>query len=337
MKAALFEKPGRLLVAQKALRALKSDEVLVAVSACGICGTDLHIVEGQSHARPPVVLGHEFTGRIADVGSEVRDFAVGDSVAVDPNISCGRCFYCRRGEPHLCEHLLALGVDIDGGMAESTIVPRGQLYKLPDGMKPETAAFIEPLSCVVHGIDRAGIRAGDRVVIVGGGTVGLLLLQLAVLSGASRTYVVEPVEWKRTLAEKLGAHETWDPKTTDVKQAILDETTVGADVVIESAGLPGTVSLSLDLARRGGSVLLFGVCPFGMTVPLEPHRVYARELTIRGSFVNPFAFQQAVQLLAEKKVRIDDFVIDRFPLDGVSEAFEALRSGKTIKSLIIPR
>lgn len=336
MKVALFEKPHQLSVTHKELRKLNGDEVLVKVTACGVCGTDLHIVEGSSRSSPPVVLGHEYAGIVADAGKESRGFSVGDHVAVDPNISCGTCFYCRRGEVHLCARLRALGVDIDGGMAEFCIVPSSQLYHLPNTMAPEDAAFIEPLSCIVHGIDRAQIRTGDTVVILGGGTVGLLLLQLATISGASRVIIVEPIEWKRTIATRVGAHVALDPNAVDVFESVRDLTGEGADVVIECAGRPETVALSLKLARRGGTVEWFGVCPLGETVPMEPNNVYFKELTIVGSYVNPHTFNRSIALIAAKKINFKDFVIHKFPLDGVHEALRALAEGKTIKSLIVP-
>jgi len=336
MKAALFEKPHQLTITHKDLRKLKGDEVLVKVTACGVCGTDLHIVEGISRSSPPVVLGHEYAGIVVDAGEESNGFAAGDHVAVDPNIACGICFYCRRGDVHLCERLRALGVDIDGGMAEFCIVPSSQLYRLPSTMAPEQAAFIEPLSCAVHGIDRAQIRTGDTVVILGGGTVGLLLLQLATISGASRVIIVEPVEWKRTIASRIGAGVVLDPNAVDVFDFVRDLTGEGADVVIECAGRPETVALSLKLARRGGTVEWFGVCPLEETVQVEPNSVYFKELTIVGSYVNPHTFDRSIALITANKVEFADFVIDKFPLDGVHEALRTLAEGKTIKSLVVP-
>src|SRR5512140_2214941 len=173
MKAALFERPHVFNVVRRDIRRLEPGEVLVRVDACGICGTDIHIVEGTSRSTPPVVLGHEYSGIVEDHGT-VSDVANGAPVAVDPNIACGRCFYCRRGLVHLCENLRALGVDIDGGMAEYCVVPADQLHRLPPGMSAEEGALIEPVSCAVHGIDTAGIQSGDAVVVIGGGTIGLV-------------------------------------------------------------------------------------------------------------------------------------------------------------------
>ncbi len=335
MKAALFEKPGVLSVVQKELRRLKENEVLVRVAACGICGTDLHIVDGTSRSAPPVVLGHEFSGVVEDPGSVVG-IPGGSRVAVDPNIACGTCFYCRRGLVHLCAGLRALGVDIDGGMAEFCIVPREQLHFLPSGMAPENGAFIEPLSCAVHGLDKAGIKAGDSVVIVGGGTVGLIMLQLVKNAGAAVTILVEPLEHKRAIARKLGADLVVDPSSADVAAVVYEHTAVGADVVIECVGKPATMQSSLHLARRGGVVEFFGVCPIGVSIPVEPHQIYFNELTIVGSYVNPYTFTRAAALLHAGTVRTNELMIQEFPLDGVDEAFAALREGRTLKSIIKP-
>jgi len=336
MKAVLFEKPHHLTVTRKPLRGIRNDELMIDVAACGVCGTDLHIVDGSSRSSPPVILGHEYAGTITDVGPAVHGYSVGEAVAVDPNISCGSCFYCRRGEVHLCENLRALGVDVDGGMAESCIVPAGQVYRLPKSLPLEKAVFVEPLSCVVHGIDRARIRSGDNVVVLGGGTVGLLVLQLARISGAARVILVEPLEWKRAIAAKVGAENVLDPAQTNIVEFVNDTTHVGADVVIECVGKAETVGLAFELVRRGGTVELFGVCALGTKIPFEPSSVYFKELTIVGSYVNPHTFDRSIALLAENKVMTDHFAIQRYPLDGVHEALKSLREGKTIKSLIVP-
>ncbi len=335
MKAAQYTKPGHLDVVSQSLRPLKENEVLIDVEVCGICGTDLHIVEGTSRSTPPVVLGHEYAGTIVELGKGVRGYAVGDRVAVDPNIACGECYYCRRGLVHLCSGLRALGVDIDGGMAEFCIVPALQLYALGT-LGPETSAFVEPLSCAVHGIDRACVRAGDTVVILGGGPVGQMMLQLARISGAAFTVLVEPVREKRELGEKLGASLSLDPAAGDVAEKLRSVLGEGADVVIECAGLTSTSTLALELARRGGTVEFFGVCPIGATIPLEPNRVYFKELTIVGSHVNPHTFSRAIALLRSGSVRVDTFPVARFPLDGVHEALRYHRESLTLKSIITP-
>ena len=336
MRVAQFERPHALKIIDKPLRALNDGEVLVKVEACGVCGTDVHIVDGTSRSTPPVVLGHEYAGTVADVARGTKDATVGQYVGIDPNISCGTCFYCRRGFVHLCSSLRALGVDLDGGMAEYCIVPVKQTYPLPQEMAPELSAFIEPVSCAIHGIDLARIRSGDTVVILGGGTIGLIMLQLSRLAGAARVIIVEPLAHKRSIAQSLDANVVLDPSATDILSAVLDLTHVGADVVLECVGKPATSELALALSRRGGVVEFFGVCPVGEKIAIEPNAVYFKELTIVGSYVNPFTFDRSIAMLQSGRVRIDKFQLDKFPLDGVHEALRYQREGKTIKSIIEP-
>jgi 2-desacetyl-2-hydroxyethyl bacteriochlorophyllide A dehydrogenase len=336
MKAAQYRGPGDLKVIDMALRPPLDDEVIVDVDACGICGTDLHIVEGSSRSTPPVVIGHEYAGTIVEMGKSVRAHTVGERVVVDPNISCGECFYCRRGLVHLCSSLRALGVDIDGGMAEFCVVPARQLFSLGPDLPSDVSAFVEPLSCAVHGIDRAGIVAGDSVVVLGGGPMGQVMVQLAVNNGASIVALVEPVKAKRELGGTLGASVTIDPSADDVGDRLRTLLPEGADVVLECAGLPATAALSIDLARRGGIVEFFGVCPIGISIPLEPNKVYFKELTIVGSYVNPHTFSRAIALLRSGKVKVDGFPIARFGLNDVHTALQHHREGRSLKCMIIP-
>lgn len=336
MNAALLDTDHRLRVIEAPLRPLEAGECLVRVDACGVCGTDVHILEGTARSSPPVVLGHEYGGTIEDVAKGSAERLIGAMVAVDPNISCGRCFYCRRGLVHLCEGLRALGVDLDGGMAEFSIVPELQVHALPAGFPEAARAFIEPVSCAIHGIDRSGIRLGDTVVILGAGTIGLIMMQLARAAGAARVLIVEPVEAKRTLAAFLGATTALDPATSDPRTCTFDLTGVGADVVIECVGKTETAQLALALVRRGGTVEFFGLSPVGAAIAVEPNAVYAKELTIVGSYVNPHTFHRSIAVLAGGTVRVDAFPVATFPLSGVHEALRHQREGLTIKSIIRP-
>lgn len=336
MKVAQLHQSHHLAVIEQPMRPPRPDELLVKVEGCGVCGTDLHIVEGTSRSQPPVVLGHEFFGIIEEKGNAVSELKSGERVAIDPNISCGTCFYCRRGLVHLCLNLKALGVDIDGGMAQYCTLPQQQAYLLPTTLSLEESVLVEPLSCVIHGTDKANIQFGDTVVVVGGGTVGLLMLQLVKSAGAVRVIVVEPVQFKRHIAESVGADLCINPRDQDAKAAILDLTGVGADVVIECVGTPQTVGLALQLVRRGGTVEFFGVCPLDATVSIRPHEVYFKELTIVGSYINPHTFARAIEMLKSKKVSIEPFRLKKFPLEGVHDALGELRDGKTIKSIILP-
>jgi threonine dehydrogenase-like Zn-dependent dehydrogenase len=336
MRAVRFERPHYLNVVVAPLRRLREGEVLVKVEECGICGTDVHIVEGVSRSSPPVVLGHEYAGVVEECGTAVHGLVPGDRVAIDPNISCGTCYYCRRGLVHLCANLRALGVDIDGGMAEYSLVPAAQAYKLPKDMPRDLAPFVEPVSCAVHGIDRANIHAGDTVVIIGGGTIGLVMMQLARNAGAARILVLEPIEHKRAMARTLGADAVVDSGMAGTEKAVQEFVGVGADVVIDCTGKLETARSAIQYARRGGTVELFGVTPIGQTIPLEPNLVYFKELTIVGSYVNPNTFDRAITLLSSCRVRFDGFSITRYPLEGIHDALQAQAEGKTMKCIIQP-
>lgn len=336
MKAVVFLEPNRLVVEDRPIPELGEGDALVKVHACGVCGTDLHILAGEHIVKFPVIPGHEFSGEIVAVGGKATNVQVGDRVTVDPNIVCFTCEYCTRGEIHLCESLTAVGVNYDGGFAEYCRVPAAQAHKVPDSVSLDEAAFAEPLACCIHGIDRAKIVPGSHVVVLGAGSIGLLMVQLARAAGA-RVIVSEPDERKRRLAAQLGAGVQIDPTAADVKEAVLEITTVGADFVIECAGLVQTAELAPTLARRGGTVLQFGVVSPHETVRLSPYDVFYRELTIVGSFVNPFTHARAVQMLASKQVEVMPLVTHRFGLDDAEEALRTASGRDAIKVQGVPQ
>ncbi len=336
MKAALLDTSYHLSVVDKPLRRLQDNEALVKVNICGVCGTDLHILEGKSRSRCPVVLGHEFTGIIYEIGEKNGLFKEGQPVAIDPNISCGMCYYCHRGLVHLCKNLKALGVDIDGGMAEYCIVPVSQIYPVPHDMSQEKSVFIEPVSCIIHGIDRARITVGDIAVIIGGGTIGLLMIPLLKNAGVSKTILIEPVTSKRERAVDLGADVVLDPGKDNLYDAVFDSTQEGADIVMECAGTPNTAKQAFEFVRRGGTIEFFGVCPKGETIPVEPYDVFSNELTILGSYVNPHTFSRAIRMLEAGIIDTDKLLTGKYKLEDVHGAIDSLRSGEAVKNVVYP-
>ena len=336
MKSVVFYGPNRFAVEDRPTPEVGEYDALVKVYACGICGTDVHILRGEHIVRFPVVPGHEFSGEIVEVGGKVTNVSVGDRVTVDPNIVDNTCCFCRRGEIHLCENLTALGVNYDGGFAEFCRVPAVQAYKVPDSVSLDEAAMAEPLACCIHGIDRANIVPGGTVVALGAGSIGLLLIQLARIAGASRIIVSEPDERKRHLAARFGSDVQVDPLRQDVAAEVAELTSVGADVVIECAGRLETAQLALKLARRGGTVLQFGVVSPDQLAAVSPYDIYYRELTVRGSFVNPFTHARAIELLASKQVKVMPLVTHRFPLDEAARAFETAQGKDAVKVLLVP-
>ncbi len=337
MQAAVYRGPGRIDVESRHGPRPGAGEILVEVQACGVCGTDVHILDGAYPATADVALGHEYAGVVLDVGAGVRDLAPGDRVAVDPNLACGTCPACRRGDDHLCDRLQALGVTRDGGFAERCLVPASQAHRLPEGLGFEAAALAEPLSCCLHGLDVAGIRAGDRVVVLGAGPIGLLMTQLVRTAGAALVLVTDPVASKRELAVRLGADVVVDPAGRDPAEAVREAAPGGADVVLECVGRPATASLALALARRGGTVVWFGVSAPGATAAVEPYLVYRKELTIRGAFVNPHTFGRALALLAHRRIQTEPLITHRFELAEVPEAIATVKRSQAIKALILPQ
>lgn len=306
------------------------------VHAAGICGTDIHILHGEHIVKFPVIPGHEFSGEIVDVGQKVTNVQVGDRVTIDPNIVDQTCFFCRRGEINLCENLTAVGVNYDGGFAEFCRVPAVQAYKLPESISLDEAAMTEPLACCIHGIDRAEIVPGSNVVVLGGSTIGSMIIQLAKLAGARHVIISEPDERKRHLGGLLGADVQVDPLSQDVLGEVMEVTGVGADVVIEAAGRLETAELAPKLARRGGTILQFGVVSPDKLARISPYEVFYRELTLRGSFVNPFTHSRAIELLETKQIDVMALVSHRFSLDDIGRALETAQGKDTIKILLTP-
>ncbi len=339
MRAIRLEGLRELALREVAVPAPGPGELLVKVAACGVCGTDRHLFLGEFPSRPPVTLGHEFAGRVEAVGEGVFDFAPGMLVTGDPNIACGRCPECRRGRVNLCRNLQAIGIHRDGGFADYVCLPETQAHRLPDGLDPVLGAFCEPLACCIHGIDMAEIRSGDCVVVLGGGLIGLLAVQLARLAGASRVVLVTRSAAKRDLALRLGATDAIDPSSGDTNAAICGESGLlpgGADVVIEAAGVPETVEQAPRLACRGGTVVVLGVLPQGKKVSVEPFDLLFREIRLLSSFVNPFTHARAAHLIASGQISVEPLVSRRVGLDeGIAAIAGAAPAGE-IRTIVVP-
>ena len=240
MKAALFMGPGKNPDQDLTTGNPKNTRVKIRNKAAGVCGTDVHIfhgAKGSADVQLPVVLGHEFAGEVVAVGSGVTAVKAGDRVAVDPNIYCQTCYYCRTGRKQLCENLRAIGVNCNGGFAEYSIVPEQQVYPLADNVDFEAGAMAEPLACCLHGVDLAQIQPGDTVCVIGGGAIGQLMVQLAKLAGAAQVFLSEPVAQRRQIALENGADYVVDPTAEDPAEVIYRLNSRGVDVVIESWGM----------------------------------------------------------------------------------------------------
>jgi 2-desacetyl-2-hydroxyethyl bacteriochlorophyllide A dehydrogenase len=330
VNAAVVERPGKVAVERVEDPAPEPGEVLVAVEACGICGTDLHILEGESPlARYPLIPGHEFSGEVVAAGRDVRDRRVGDVVAVDPNLPCGRCRFCQAGRDNLCLYYEALGVTRPGGCAELVAVPAANAFVLPPELPRAWGTLAEPLSCAVHGFDRLHAKLADRYLVYGAGTMGLLMAQLARRAGAASVDVVDVQETRLPVAERLGADRT-ATSANDLDRP------QGWEVVIDATGVARAIEDGLRRVARGGTFLMFGVTPAEATAAFSPFRVYNEEITILGSMAVLHSFERARDLLVAGAIDAEAMLTHRLPLDGFEDAIAAFRSGAGLKIQVVP-
>lgn len=334
MKAVLIDEPGKVSVQEREKPTAGPGQAVIRVKASGVCGTDLHIFKGEFLGSYPIVPGHEIAGIVEQVGEGVDEFRPGDGVAIEPNISCGKCAMCQMNEQNFCLNWQAIGVTLPGGMAEYVKSPVTQLFPIGD-MDFGRAAFVEPLSCVLHGIKRVGIRLGDDVAVIGAGAIGILLMQMAKRSGAARVTVADVVQKRLHLASELGADEVVD--TSDGIQSLAAKKPEGYDVLIEATGAPSIVEELPGLPRRGGKILLFGVCPDKASVSWSPFEIYRKGLSIFATYTSVRNSIAAVRLLQEEAVRVEELITHRFSLDEFAEAMAlAEKPGESVKIQIVP-
>lgn len=334
MRAAVFYGNKEIRVEDRAVRPLKPDEILIDVKAAGICGTDIHLYNGFGGAtdcEPPIVLGHELAGVVSQVGSAVKNFKIGDRVCVDPNVMCGGCEMCRKGDVQFCENMYATGVNYDGGFEEQCIVLEKQAFLLSDSVSFEAGSMCEPLACALHGFDISNVKLGSQVLIIGGGTIGMIMLQLCKNAGAARIAVSEPDTSKHALALDLGADCVTDPIHQDVEQVLKVAGVTHLDVVIECVGRPGTMEDAVRLAGRGATVMLFGLGTSEDVMKLAPFELFRKELTIKTSYVNPLTQGRSVALLNAGIIELDRLVAKIIPLEKLGAALQApSQAGKVI-------
>ncbi|TME09124.1 MAG: zinc-dependent alcohol dehydrogenase family protein [Chloroflexi bacterium] len=316
MRAVIIDAPGIIRVDNVPDPTPRPDEVLVRVGACGICGTDLHIIDGDSPlARYPIIPGHEFAGEVVALGSDVAqrngkegvNITVGSRIAIEPNLYCGYCDSCRTGHENLCLNYAAIGVTTNGAIAQYVTVPIAKAYALPDNISLREAALIEPVSCAVHGMHSLNPRSGDTFLIVGAGTMGLLLLQLAVRGGASRVAMVDVNAQRLALAEQLGPTRTY----SDIKQALKDEP-LGFNCVIDATGIAAVIENAFLTVKRGGKFLIFGVASPEAHISLSPF------------------------LISSGVINTQAMLTTALPLQDFLEALDMVRYGKGVKTQILP-
>jgi 2-desacetyl-2-hydroxyethyl bacteriochlorophyllide A dehydrogenase len=330
MRAAQIEAPGKVSVITVPDPSPGPREVVVDVHACGLCGTDLHILQGEFAPTLPIVPGHEFAGEIVGIGSQVTELAIGDRVAVDPSLYCHECRYCRSGRDNLCERWAAIGVTVAGGAAEYAVAPVANCVKLPEHIDARDAALIEPLSCAVRGYDVLNNSTlGAEVLIYGSGTMGLMMLELAKRTGVASVDILDVNPARLATAEKLGVSRA---------AAAADELDrpQGWDFVIDATGNAAAIQDGLGRVAKGGTFLQFGVSDYAARAVIEPYKIYNQEITITGSMAVLHSFERAAALFATGVLDPDVFISDRLPLEQYPQAIDRFKAGQGRKVVVQP-
>ncbi|UIF28931.1 zinc-dependent alcohol dehydrogenase family protein [Levilactobacillus brevis] len=323
MKALVLTGTKKMEIQDLPTPEVKPNEVLVNTAYAGICGTDRALyagLPGSADAVPPIVLGHENSGIVAAIGSDVTNVKVGDRVTVDPNIYCGECEYCRTDRPELCDNLSAVGVTRDGGLEHAFTAPASVVYPLPDSVSLKAAATTEPISCAVHGVKLLDLTPYQKALVIGDGFMGQLFVQLL------QAYGVHQVDFAglndKKLAfnkEKFGVTNTFNTKRESIP--------ADYDVVIEAVGLPQTQEQAVEATKKGAQVLMFGVGKPDQTFSMNTYEVYQKQLKIQGAFINPYAFEDAIALLASGQLDVESLISHEVSLEQVEDVLNGKVAG----------
>jgi L-iditol 2-dehydrogenase len=344
MAAAVMDRPLSIEVKQVGIPEPKSDEALIQVYCIGICGSDVHYYEhgkiGRYEVKQPIILGHELAGVVVKVGNDVRNVSIGDRVAVEPGVTCGRCDYCKSGRYNLCPDVVFMATPpVDGAWAEYVAVRSDFLFKLPDEMSFEEGALLEPLSVGLHAMRRAHVGPHDRILITGLGPIGLLAAAAAKLFGVTEIYGSDVVAFRRELALELGVAGVLNPMEGDIHNQLNEWTNgKGVDVIIETSGNAKAISDSIRLVKRGGRIVLIGL-PTSDAIPLDIPQLVDSELDVYGIFRYANTYPAAIQALSKGTQDIRKVITHKFALDDIKEAVELARTQKetSIKIMIYPK
>jgi len=340
MKAAILTEKSKIVVTETEKPIPGPEEVLVQMKAVGICGTDLSIYRGEWPVEFPMIMGHEAAGTIAKLGSSVNAFGKGQRIVVEPGLSCGKCWFCRRGSYYHCDSIKYIGIDAGiGAFAEYFTAPAERCYRIPENMSWEEAAFFEPLGCALHAMDLFPQTWGESVAVLGPGVAGLCFVQLAKLRGAEKVILTGTRSERLSLGEQLGADVTIDiKKDTGVIERILGETNGrGVDQTIVACGAGQAVRDAISMTRRQGRIIVYGV----FTEPVDGIDFFAvgeqKELTIYGSTGRAWTSDAAISLISSKRVRVAPMITHRFELDDLEEALQIAEKRKEgyIKGLVL--
>ena len=330
MKAAVWYKKGDLRVEEVSEPNAGSGQVKVRIKTCGICGSDVHeyregpfIIPSKPHpltkrAGGPVILGHELSGEVTELGASVEGVSIGDRVTINPLIVCGECYYCKHGKYNMCLQLGTAGFAADGGFAEYAVVPAYSLHRLPDTVTDDMGAFVEPLSVAVHAFQRSRMAIGEVVAVIGAGPIGLLVMQVCQVAGARKVCVIEPIKARRDLAEKLGATAVLDPNESDPGKAIAALTEgLRANIAFDCVGSQSSFNTAVNLTGRRGVICIVGLALKPIEVSFLRLWGHEKELTFSSGYQDEFP--AAIALLAERRVKVEELVSARIPLDDILE------------------
>jgi D-arabinitol dehydrogenase (NADP+) len=339
MRAVLYDAPRSWSVTEIPTPEAAAGEVRIKVDQVGVCGTDLHIHEGDFNAAFPLVPGHEVVGVIDQLGEGVTRFRLGEQVTVNPNLSCGHCDYCLAGRLINCENAKGYGSNFQGFFAEYVAVPQTLVFSV-DGLPSDTAVFTEPAACAMHGVETLAIRPGASALVLGAGPTGLLLAQLISRSGASSVTVAGPTQSQLDTAAGLGIDTTVlidrnDPQANIGTLRSASPGGDGYDVVVEATGSTAVGNICVPLTRNGGTVLIYGVTRGEETVSFHPFDVFRREITIKGSFAEMTSFGAAVAALRNGRARTTGIITHRFALEDYGKALDALATDPSVHKIVI--
>ena len=335
MKAVVFESEGVFGIREMPKPCIsKPNQVLVKVEACSICGTDVHITSNPPNyvATPGTILGHEFCGKVIEIGSDVHNVAVGDRIVANPNNYCGTCDFCRKNLPNLCEHIEALGIDYHGAFAEFCVIDGKVAHKISEDVPASVAACVEPLACAVNGLKKVNVRPGDSAVVIGAGPIGLMIAMLLEASGASNIYILETAPYRMQFAKNL--NPSWnviDPAQENAEGIILKDTKIGADFVFDVTGSQAVCAI--NIARKGGTVVLFGV-NWKATAELVQANITTKEIAVLGTWLANATFEDAIRIAQKQSIELEKLVTDVIALDEFLSGRDKLARGETVKVVV---
>lgn len=330
MKAVIFPQANAISVETVPDPTCGAREVIVKVAHSGICGTDIHIYRNEYMSEFPLIPGHEFSGTVVEVGKEVTDVKKGERVVIDPNLYCGHCDYCRNEQANHCKNWQGIGITRSGGFAEYVNVPAAAAYKLPDSMNDTQAAFVEPLACVVWALKRMRVYPADRILLLGSGPMGLLLVQALRHNGASQITVVDRQPARLQLAQQMGANQTV-MADTDQRARLKELAPNGYDIVIDATGVPAVIESAFQYLRPRGQYLQFGVTPMDAKVQINPYDIFRNDWTIIGSFALCYTFLPAMAWLENGVIDVKPLVSHQLAIGDFASGFNQFMAGETLK------